>query len=126
MMTVTVKVVNTHDQSSSPYFLSCSWFCLFTQTWAGHGVNGLGDAIFRDSASGLHDSAATYALKVAAALSPIPAVQALHELSLRYPGEIDLIALGPLTNLALGVRLYDGFAAKFKSLTIMGGSVWGR
>lgn len=40
-------------------------------------------------------------------------------------GEITLIALGPLTNLALAIRLDDQFASKLKELYIMGGNTEG-
>ena len=39
-----------------------------------------------------------------------------------FPGEVTLLALGPLTNLALAVRLDDGFAVAAKELVFMGGS----
>jgi inosine-uridine nucleoside N-ribohydrolase len=37
------------------------------------------------------------------------------------PGEITLVAVGPLTNVALAMRLDPDFAADLKSLVIMGG-----
>lgn len=40
-----------------------------------------------------------------------------------HPGEISIEAAGPLTNLALAVRLDPGFAAHVKELIIMGGLV---
>lgn len=39
-----------------------------------------------------------------------------------FPGEISILAMGPMTNLALAVRLDDGFAAGAKELVFMGGS----
>ena len=39
-----------------------------------------------------------------------------------FPGEVTILALGPLTNLALAVRLDDGFAAAARELVFMGGS----
>lgn len=41
----------------------------------------------------------------------------------RFPGEITLVAIGPLTNLARLERQYPGSLAKAASLAIMGGSV---
>lgn len=41
-------------------------------------------------------------------------------------GEITLITLGPLTNLALAYRLDDGFSSKLKKLVIMGGNTEGK
>jgi len=40
-----------------------------------------------------------------------------------HPGQISIVAAGPLTNLALAVRLDPGFAANVKELVIMGGLV---
>lgn len=40
-----------------------------------------------------------------------------------HPGEIEILAAGPLTNLALAVRLDPGFASRVKTLVIMGGLV---
>jgi purine nucleosidase len=40
-----------------------------------------------------------------------------------HPGAISILAAGPLTNLALAVRLDPSFASKVKSLVIMGGMV---
>ncbi len=39
-----------------------------------------------------------------------------------FPGEVSILAMGPMTNLALAVRLDDGFAAGAKELVFMGGS----
>ncbi len=39
-----------------------------------------------------------------------------------FPGEVSILAMGPMTNLALAMRLDDGFAAGAKELVFMGGS----
>jgi inosine-uridine nucleoside N-ribohydrolase len=41
------------------------------------------------------------------------------------PGEVTLLCLGPLTNLALAIRLDPSFLSKLKQLVVMGGSVEG-
>jgi purine nucleosidase len=41
----------------------------------------------------------------------------------KYPGEVSILALGPLTNLALAARLDDSFASLAKDLYLMGGSL---
>ncbi|MGD0798457.1 MAG: nucleoside hydrolase [Acidobacteriaceae bacterium] len=38
----------------------------------------------------------------------------------KYPGEVTILGLGPLTNIALAVRLDDGFAAAAKEFVLMG------
>lgn len=50
------------------------------------------------------------------------AVGFLLELT-RRRGDIDLVAVGPLTNVALAMRADAGFASRLRSLTIMGGGV---
>jgi inosine-uridine nucleoside N-ribohydrolase len=52
------------------------------------------------------------------------AVGYLLEMSRTYD-DLDLIAIGPLTNVALAVRHDPGFAARLRSLTIMGGAAIG-
>lgn len=54
------------------------------------------------------------------------AVQALLRLTAEAPGELNLIAIGPLTNIAAAVVLDRTFPARVKSLSIMGGSNNGR
>lgn len=41
------------------------------------------------------------------------------------PDEITLVALGPLTNIALAIRLYPSFLDKLQQLIILGGSTEG-
>jgi purine nucleosidase len=41
----------------------------------------------------------------------------------RYPGEVSILALGPLTNIALAVRLDDDFASLAKDFVLMGASL---
>ena len=54
------------------------------------------------------------------------AVNALLRLTAEEPGELSIIAIGPLTNLATAVVMDRGFAGRVKSLYIMGGSNNGR
>jgi purine nucleosidase len=51
------------------------------------------------------------------------AVQALIRLANTYLGELTLIALGPLTNLALAIRLDPSFPGKIKQFVFMGGAI---
>ena len=50
------------------------------------------------------------------------AADQIVRLSLESPGELDLLAVGPLTHLALAVRRDPEALTRFKSITIMGGS----
>jgi inosine-uridine nucleoside N-ribohydrolase len=120
-------ILRVFDRTDIPFFAGASQpmvVDLDIQTWPGHGANGLGDASFLEGGK-KHDHA-EYLKKVQAHVGKGHAVQALIDYSNRYPGEIDLIALGPLTNLALATRMDSGFAKRWKSLTVMGGSVYGR
>lgn len=49
------------------------------------------------------------------------AAVAMVEHVLANPGEITLVAVGPLTNVALAVRLHPDFASSLSSLVVMGG-----
>ncbi len=51
------------------------------------------------------------------------AVSFLVDTVLARPGEITLVAIGPLTNIAQAIRAEPTFAEKVKSLVIMGGAV---
>ena len=50
------------------------------------------------------------------------AVNALIRYADKYPKQLNLICIGPLTNIALAVRLDPAFPTKIKSITIMGGT----
>ena len=75
-----------------------------------HGQDGLGDSGY--PASGRQPELEHAAL-------------ALIRLADRYPGQITLVALGPLTNLALATRLDPGLPRKFRRLVVMGGAIRG-
>ncbi|WP_214105286.1 nucleoside hydrolase [Acrocarpospora catenulata] len=50
------------------------------------------------------------------------AAELLVRLARDHPGELDLLALGPLTNLALALRLDPGLFTRYRSVVLMGGS----
>lgn len=54
------------------------------------------------------------------------AVQALMDIANEHPGEISLVAIGPLTNLATAVQIDPELPQKFADLTIMGGAILAR
>jgi len=72
-----------------------------------HGVDGMGDI-------GLP-------LKGRTATSN-DAIHAMIEAFRKEPGELELVALGPLTNLALAIRIEPQFASWVKRCVIMGGT----
>ncbi|GAA0906805.1 nucleoside hydrolase [Rothia nasimurium] len=75
-----------------------------------HGEDGFGDVGFPEPA---HKAQAEHA------------ALALIRLTQERPNELTLVALGPLTNLALAVRLDPTLPARVKRLVIMGGAVTG-
>ena len=54
------------------------------------------------------------------------AVHALVRLANENLGELTLVAIGPLTNLAVALSLDPDLPQKFKRLVIMGGAIYGR
>lgn len=50
------------------------------------------------------------------------AVNALIRYANQFPKKLNLMCIGPLTNIALAVRLDPEFASKIKTITIMGGT----
>jgi purine nucleosidase len=54
------------------------------------------------------------------------AVDALVRLAREHRGELTIVAIGPLTNIALAVRLDPEFASNIARIVVMGGSINGR
>jgi purine nucleosidase len=57
------------------------------------------------------------------ALSPLSAPEMIVETARRRPGEVQLLATGPLTNLAVALRLEPRLPSLVRGLTVMGGAV---
>ncbi len=75
-----------------------------------HGKDGFGDVGFAEPTAVLADEAAALALL---------------RLTRERPGELTLVALGPLTNLALALRLDPSLPGRVARLVVMGGAVTG-
>ncbi len=54
------------------------------------------------------------------------AVNALIRLANENPGELTLVAIGPLTNLAVALSLDPELPTKFKQLVVMGGAIYSK
>lgn len=54
------------------------------------------------------------------------AVHALIDLANANPGDLSIVAIGPLTNIAIATKLDPDLPKKIKELTIMGGAVSGK
>lgn len=73
-----------------------------------HGHDGLGNSTAKPSPRGPQ---------------PQPAAAALVELARNHPGQITLVAVGPLTNIALAVMADDDFVSNIANVVIMGGAL---
>src|ERR1700730_7287507 len=82
---------------------------LVTAAYA-HGENGLGGAVFPEPK-----------------IKPVsePAAQFIQQLVRKHPGEVTLMTVGPLTNVATALNSDPELAAMVKSLVMMGGSLSG-
>lgn len=96
-----------------PVFQGCSTPLVAEPHYAEyvHGNDGLGDA-------GIPESKKQPQKKHAS--------QALVDLANENPGQIDLVAIGPLTNLAVAQQLDPDLPTKFAGLTIMGGAIYAK
>ncbi|MCL2602828.1 MAG: nucleoside hydrolase [Treponema sp.] len=75
-----------------------------------HGNSGLGDVVLPESKRGFYEK---------------DAVTTLYEEAIKANGELQVLAVGPLTNLAMAITCYPEISEKIKRLTIMGGGVFG-
>src|SRR6202049_1708005 len=75
-----------------------------------HGENGLGGAVFPEPTT-----------KPIA----IPAPEMIRQIVRKYPGEITLITIGPLTNIAIALNLDPELASMVRAIVMMGGSLSG-
>jgi purine nucleosidase len=54
----------------------------------------------------------------------LSAPQFLFDLSAKYPGELEILAIGPLTNIAQTISDFPEFGSRVKGLYLMGGAYW--
>jgi inosine-uridine nucleoside N-ribohydrolase len=54
-----------------------------------------------------------------------PAAQLISRITRQFPGEVEIVAIGPLTNIALALQSDPQLATRIHGLTIMGGSLSG-
>lgn len=63
--------------------------------------------------------------KAKGSYSKLTSVELLHQEIIKAPGEIQILATGPLTNIALLISVYPEVREMIKGITIMGGAVDG-
>ena len=75
-----------------------------------HGENGLGGAVFPEPK-----------------IKPItqPAAEFIRDVIRKYPGEVTLIPIGPLTNIAMALNLDAELPSMVRGIVLMGGSLSG-
>jgi purine nucleosidase len=54
----------------------------------------------------------------------ISAQEFLFDLSEKYPGELEILAIGPLTNIAKTISCFPEFRSRVKRIYLMGGAYW--
>lgn len=105
----TILDVLNVNPAATPVFRGCDRSLLGDRVAAtSHGADGLGDCHFPPSSRPVEAEHAALAL-----------VRLANE----SPGELMLVALGPLTNLALALNLDPDLPRKYRRLVVMGGAV---
>ncbi|XP_078079001.1 inosine-uridine preferring nucleoside hydrolase-like isoform X2 [Mustelus asterias] len=110
-----LRVLKVCQRTKIPVFRGADASLLGNQLNAGnyHGEDGLGD-VPNPNAPGLEH------------LQPEYAVNALIRIATEHAGQVSLVAIGPLTNIALAFKMDPKFPSKLKHLYIMGGNTESR
>ena len=105
-----LAVLNLANRADIPVYTGCGQPLIQPLRLAAdtHGSTGLGYAKLNPPEARTHSQ---------------PAVNFLIEHVLSNPGKITLVALGPLTNLALAIRLEPRIIPAFREVIIMGGAI---
>jgi inosine-uridine nucleoside N-ribohydrolase len=82
---------------------------LVTATYA-HGENGLGGAVFPEPKTKPANE---------------PAAEMIRQIVRKFPGEVTLLPIGPLTNIATALNLDSELAGLIRGIVMMGGSLSG-
>lgn len=100
------------EHKEIPIYMGSPWGMVFEQNSSNYfGYDGLGDIFEKPPLNLKRDE---------------PAATALVNLVKEHPGEISLLCIGPLTNLALAMHLYPRLLLDLKDIVILGGSYKGR
>ncbi|XP_071960957.1 inosine-uridine preferring nucleoside hydrolase-like [Antedon mediterranea] len=110
-----LKVLDVCNQLQVPVYKGCTTGLLGERLRATfyHGIDGLGDA------KNIDQPDINLIKKEVAAIALVRMVN-------ERPGEISIAAIGPLTNIAIAMKLDPHFTEKVKEIVIMGGELEGR
>jgi purine nucleosidase len=108
-----LKLLEVAGRGDVPVYPGCAQPLLHPAADAAyvHGRDGFGDTGYLPAVSAARDEHAALAML---------------RLSRQRPGELSFVMLGPLTNLALALRLDPTLPERVKRLVVMGGAVSGR
>lgn len=111
-----LRVLSVCGHQDIPVFRGCAVPLVGAgKTFSDHfGTDGLGD-VFKDKEPHWEQRIQTE-----------HAVNAMIRLASQHPNQVSLVALGPLTNLAMAVRMDPEFPKKLKDLYVMGGNMEGK
>lgn len=108
-----IRVLDTLDRQDIPIYKGCSGPILppqFERIKFFHGTDGLGDVKH------------SYEVDTNR-IGKTHAVNVMYELACKYPKKVSFMLLGPLTNFATCMNMYDDFLDKVKDIWIMGGNI---
>ncbi|KAL3870547.1 hypothetical protein ACJMK2_038600 [Sinanodonta woodiana] len=111
-----LRVLKVANRMDIPVYHGCEEPLLGVRKTNGihyHGTDGLGDMPDPSTVDREH-------------LKEEHAVQALLRMSRQFEGELTLVCLGPLTNIAVALRIDPHFGTRLKNCFIMGGNHQGR
>ncbi|XP_055911955.1 nucleoside hydrolase-like [Eupeodes corollae] len=112
----TIRVLDSLDRQDIPIYKGCSGSILRPNSVCKehfHGKDGFGDLKH------------SYEVNINR-IEKTHAVNAMYEFACKYPKKVSFILLGPLTNFATCINMYDDFLDKVKDVWIMGGNIKGK
>ena len=113
--------VTTSNALSLTKWLNCS---ALVYKGAAEPLNKMGGASHtEDAIHGANGLGGVFLPKNPESLAAQPAVDFILEMAEKYPGEVEILALGPLTNLALAAEKNEATFRKLKAIYSMGGGV---
>lgn len=111
-----IRVLDSIDRPDIPIYKGCSNAILRPQhvrTSFFHGKDGFGD-VKHSSEVDMNRIEKTHA------------VNAMYEFASKHPKKVSFVLLGPLTNFAMCMNMYDDFLDKVRDVWIMGGNIRGK